>query len=146
MSVWLRTKAALWALCLRNCRCSTFADIKMSIAEPILYETETSDELVVLYPLVLNAIMTAADLLDLPERLRLILTQPKNELIVNFPVRMDDGSFRLFVGYRVQHNNVLGPYKGGIRWHPSVSLDHIRGLAALMTVKSALARFATLGR
>ena len=49
--------------------------------------------------------------------MRAILSQPKNELIVNFPVRMDDGSYRLFKGYRIQHNNVLGPYKGGLRFH-----------------------------
>jgi glutamate dehydrogenase (NAD(P)+) len=93
-----------------------------------------------LYALVRNAILTAADLLDLPDRLRLVLSQPKNEVIVNFPVRMDDGGFRLFTGYRVQHNNVLGPYKGGIRWDPTVSPDHMRGLAALMTIKNALVR------
>ena len=55
-----------------------------------------------------------------------ILSQPKNELIINFPVRMDDGEFKMFKGYRVQHNNVLGPYKGGIRYHELVSLDRSR--------------------
>ena len=92
-----------------------------------------------LYPLVRDAIMHAAELAELPDRLRLVLSQPKNEVTVNFPVRMDDGNFRLFQGCRVQHNNVLGPYKGGIRWDPSADLDHIRGLAALMTMKNALA-------
>ncbi|MCG8512490.1 MAG: Glu/Leu/Phe/Val dehydrogenase, partial [Rhodospirillales bacterium] len=53
---------------------------------------------------------------------------------------MDDGSYHLFKGYRVQHNNILGPYKGGIRYHPGVSLDHIKALAALMTMKTALFR------
>src|SRR5215467_8792318 len=68
----------------------------------------------------------------------LILSQPKNELIINFPVRMDDGSYRMFKGYRVQHNNILGPYKGGIRYHEDVTLDELKGLAAAMTWKSAL--------
>jgi glutamate dehydrogenase (NAD(P)+) len=67
-----------------------------------------------------------------------ILMHPKNEIIVNFPVRMDDGSYRMFKGYRVQHNNILGPYKGGIRYHQDVTLDECKGLAAAMTWKSAL--------
>jgi glutamate dehydrogenase/leucine dehydrogenase len=70
--------------------------------------------------------------------IRVILSQPKNELIVNFPVRMDSGEIRLFKGYRIQHNNLLGPYKGGIRYHDSVSLDDVKALAAMMTWKCAL--------
>ncbi len=81
---------------------------------------------------------TAADLVDMGEHVRLILSQPKNELIVHFPVAMDDGSHRLFKGYRVQHNNLLGPYKGGIRYHQDVGLDDLKALAAMMTWKSAL--------
>jgi glutamate dehydrogenase (NAD(P)+) len=69
-----------------------------------------------------------------------ILSQPKNELIVNFPVRMDNGDIRLFKGYRVQHNNVLGPFKGGMRFHPQLALDDVKALAALMTWKCALVR------
>jgi glutamate dehydrogenase (NAD(P)+) len=69
-----------------------------------------------------------------------ILSQPKNELIVNFPVRMDNGEVRLFKGYRVQHNNLLGPFKGGMRFHPTVTLDDVKALAAMMTWKSALMR------
>ncbi|HXN30520.1 MAG TPA: Glu/Leu/Phe/Val dehydrogenase [Polyangiaceae bacterium] len=69
-----------------------------------------------------------------------ILSQPKNEIIVNFPVRLDNGEVRLFKGYRVQHNNLLGPFKGGIRYHPQVSLDDVKALAAMMTWKSALLR------
>jgi glutamate dehydrogenase/leucine dehydrogenase len=69
-----------------------------------------------------------------------ILSQPKNELIVNFPVRMDSGEVRLFKGYRVQHNNLLGPFKGGMRYHPQVSLDDVKALAAMMTWKCALLR------
>jgi len=93
-----------------------------------------------LYQQVATQVLDAAELLDLPRYLQLILAQPKNELMVHFPVRMDDGSFRLFKGYRVQHNNLLGPYKGGIRYHPDVSLDDIKTLALLMTMKCALVR------
>jgi len=80
----------------------------------------------------------AADFMDLPRYLRSILSQPKNELIVNFPVKLDNGEFRLFKGYRVQHNNVLGPYKGGIRYHHEVTLDEVKALAFWMTYKCAL--------
>ena len=69
-----------------------------------------------------------------------ILQQPKNELIINFPVRMDTGEIRLFKGYRVQHNNLLGPFKGGMRFHPSVTLDDVKALASMMTYKCALLR------
>src|SRR5215831_14390459 len=67
-----------------------------------------------------------------------ILSQPKNELITNFPVRMDDGQLRMFKGYRVQHNNILGPFKGGIRYHEEANLDEMKALAAWMTWKCAL--------
>lgn len=80
----------------------------------------------------------AADFCNLSPHIRLILSQPKNELIVNFPVKLDNGEYRLFKGYRVQHNNVLGPYKGGMRYHEEVTLDEVKALAAWMTYKSAL--------
>ena len=60
--------------------------------------------------------------------------------MVNFPVRMDDNSYRMIKGYRVQHNNALGPYKGGVRYHPDVQLDDVKSLAVLMTMKCSLAR------
>lgn len=91
-----------------------------------------------LYPQILKTVLKSADLLDLSPRLRLILSQPKNELIVHFPVKMDDGTYKLFKGYRIQHNNVLGPFKGGIRYHASVNLDDLKALAVIMTVKCAL--------
>ena len=80
----------------------------------------------------------AADLIDLDDAYREILSHPKNEIIVNFPVSLDDGTKKVFTGYRIQHNNVLGPYKGGLRFHPSVDLDEVRALAAWMTFKTAL--------
>jgi glutamate dehydrogenase (NAD(P)+) len=67
-----------------------------------------------------------------------IISQPKNEIIINFPVRMDSGELRIFKGYRVQHNNILGPFKGGIRYHEEANLDEMKALAAWMTYKCAL--------
>ena len=66
------------------------------------------------------------------------LRWPQRELSVNFPVKMDDGSIRVFKGYRVQHNSSRGPCKGGIRYHPDVSLDEVRALAMWMTWKCAV--------
>ncbi len=80
----------------------------------------------------------AADILELDKDIRTLLIAPKTELRVNFPVRMDDGSIKRFVGYRVQHNNARGPYKGGIRYHPDVDLDEVRALASWMTWKCAV--------
>ena len=82
----------------------------------------------------------AARTINLQEFVRTILSQPKNELIINFPVKMDSGEVRLFKGYRVQHSNMLGPFKGGMRFHPSVTLDDVKALAAMMTWKCALMR------
>ena len=79
-----------------------------------------------------------ADIIDLSDDLRSILSQPKNEIIVNFPVRMNNGTYRVFRGYRIQHSNLLGPYKGGVRFHPMVDLDEVKALASWMTWKSAL--------
>jgi glutamate dehydrogenase (NAD(P)+) len=91
-----------------------------------------------LYHIVQQQLEAAARAINLSREVAIILSQPKNELIVHFPVRMDDNSYRLFKGYRIQHNNILGPYKGGIRYHEEVSLDEIKGLAAAMTWKTAL--------
>jgi glutamate dehydrogenase (NAD(P)+) len=80
----------------------------------------------------------ASEVTGLPDHVREILAEPKNELIVHFPVRMDDGRNRLFKGYRIQHNNVMGPYKGGVRYHEDVNLDELKALSMQMTWKSAL--------
>jgi glutamate dehydrogenase (NAD(P)+) len=81
---------------------------------------------------------TAAQRLSLDPGLRQVLATCKRELATNFPVQMDDGSIKVFTGYRVQHNLARGPAKGGIRYHPSVSLDEMRALAMWMTWKSAV--------
>ncbi len=86
----------------------------------------------------LTQLQEALEYVELENHVRLILSEPKNEVIVNFPVMMDDGSYELFTGYRIQHNNVMGPYKGGMRYHHDVTLDEVKALAALMTYKCAL--------
>jgi len=93
-----------------------------------------------LYQQIIGQVLEAGAHLELGRHLQLILAQPKNELITHFPVKMDDGTYTLFKGYRVQHNNILGPYKGGIRYHAGVSLDHVKALSVLMTMKCALVR------
>jgi glutamate dehydrogenase (NAD(P)+) len=79
-----------------------------------------------------------ADLLELPDDITEVLAHPKRELTVNFPVRMDDGTIRVFTGHRVQHNEARGPVKGGIRYSTMVSLDEVRALAMWMTWKCAV--------
>ena len=93
-----------------------------------------------LYLQTVDTMLTAAEMMELPHEIQLILAQPKNEIMVHFPVRMDDGTFKLFKGYRVQHNNAIGPYKGGLRFHPDVHLDDVKSLAFLMTMKTSLVR------
>lgn len=81
----------------------------------------------------------AADIMDLNPDIRKILAQTNNEIVVHFPVRLDNGSVEVFTGYRVQHNNALGPYKGGLRYHPAIELDDAKALAIWMTWKTSLA-------
>lgn len=80
----------------------------------------------------------AADILGMPQEIREVLKTPYREVAVALPIRMDDGSLKVFHGYRVQHNGVRGPQKGGIRFHPEVDLDDVRALASLMTWKTAV--------
>jgi glutamate dehydrogenase (NAD(P)+) len=89
------------------------------------------------YEVAVEQFMIAADKLNLDDGMKQILSKPKRELTVNFPVRMDDGSYRVFTGYRVQHSLTRGPAKGGIRYHQDVSLDEVRALAMWMTWKCA---------
>ncbi len=80
----------------------------------------------------------AANHLSLKRGIRELLAHPQREMTVNFPVKLEDGSVRVFTGYRIHHSTVLGPTKGGIRYHPDVSLNEIRALAMLMTWKCAV--------
>jgi glutamate dehydrogenase (NAD(P)+) len=79
-----------------------------------------------------------ADAIGLDDSVRAVLREVKRELVVHFPVEMDDGSFRVFTGFRVQHNIARGPAKGGLRYHPSMTLDDARALAMYMTWKTAV--------
>jgi len=80
----------------------------------------------------------AAEWMGLEREMRILLKAPHREIRVEIPIRMDDGRLESFVGYRVQHNGVRGPQKGGIRYHPEVDLNEVRALAELMTWKTAL--------
>lgn len=90
------------------------------------------------YEIVQKQIDKAAKLLDLPQNVVEILKRPKRVLSVNFPVRLDDGTIEIFEGYRSQHNDALGPTKGGIRFHPDVTLDEVKALSMWMTFKCAV--------
>ncbi|MDO5606842.1 MAG: Glu/Leu/Phe/Val dehydrogenase [Capnocytophaga sp.] len=92
-----------------------------------------------MYENVMHEFNKAADKMNLDSGVRKILEKTQNEIVVNFPVKMDDGTIEVFTGYRVQHNNALGPYKGGLRYHPTVDIDAARALATWMTWKSAIA-------
>jgi glutamate dehydrogenase (NAD(P)+) len=90
------------------------------------------------YLMAVQQFEAAADKLNLSEDMREILRQPKRELTVNFPVRLDSGRIKTFTGYRVQHNVNRGPAKGGIRYGPDVTLDEVKALAMWMTWKCAV--------
>ena len=91
-----------------------------------------------LFEVATSQIESAMDAINIDIDVRAILAQPKNEIMINFPVRMSDGRFHIFKGYRVQHNNLLGPFKGGMRYHHEANLDEMKALASWMTYKSAL--------
>ncbi|MDX1906778.1 MAG: Glu/Leu/Phe/Val dehydrogenase [Bacteroidia bacterium] len=86
----------------------------------------------------LTRLNEAADLVNLDQRFRDIISVPERVVIVNLPVKLDDGTTRVFEGYRVIHSTVMGPAKGGIRFAPSVDLDEVKALAGWMTLKCAL--------
>jgi glutamate dehydrogenase/leucine dehydrogenase len=87
----------------------------------------------------LEQLRLAAEYLKLDEGLHQILAHPKRELTVSLPVKMDNGKTRVFTGYRVQYNDARGPFKGGIRYHPGVTLDEVKALSAWMTWKTSVA-------
>ena len=91
-----------------------------------------------LYNLVLEQFNTSLEKISHDKNILKYLSEPKHEIITNFPVRMDSGEVKMFRGYRVQHNNTLGPYKGGIRFSLDVHLNEVKSLALWMTIKCAL--------
>ncbi len=90
------------------------------------------------YEDVLHNFELAAKKINLNEELALLIRTPDRELRVELPVMMDDGKLHSIIGYRVQHNNARGPYKGGIRFHQEVDIDEVRALASLMTWKTSI--------
>ncbi|HZO12928.1 MAG TPA: Glu/Leu/Phe/Val dehydrogenase dimerization domain-containing protein, partial [Polyangiaceae bacterium] len=80
----------------------------------------------------------AAKVLKLDDKEATLLATPARELRVECNVRLDDGTVGTFIGFRVQHDNSRGPYKGGLRFHPTVDIDDVRALASLMTWKTAV--------
>jgi glutamate dehydrogenase (NAD(P)+) len=93
-----------------------------------------------LFAAMLQEFDEAAKLLSLDPGIWRILTHPKRQIVVSCPVQMDNGQIEVFTGYRVQYNVTLGPAKGGLRYHPDVSLDEVTALAAWMTWKCAVAQ------
>ena len=102
-------------------------------------KTETVQKKTGMYENVMKQFNHAADVMNLDEGVRKILSATNNEIVVHFPVKLDNGKIEVFTGYRVQHNNALGPYKGGLRYHPTVDIDAARALAIWMTWKTSLA-------
>jgi glutamate dehydrogenase/leucine dehydrogenase len=90
------------------------------------------------YDNVLKDLDSAAKIIDLDPGILQILRKPNMEIHVSVPINMDDGSIRVFDGYRVRHNEARGPTKGGVRFHPDVSVDEVKALATLMTWKCAV--------
>jgi glutamate dehydrogenase (NAD(P)+) len=91
-----------------------------------------------LYQNVLQTVEAAGRIIKINPNALERLRHPRRALVISIPVRMDDDRIQTFLGYRVQHNQVLGPYKGGLRYHPSVDLSEVAALASLMTYKNSL--------
>lgn len=91
-----------------------------------------------LYETVLEQVTTACNKMKVDNAVCELLKEPMRTMMVSFPVRMDDDSIRMFNGFRCQHNDVLGPTKGGIRFHPQVDMNEVKSLAAWMTYKCSL--------
>lgn len=111
---------------------STLTQTPMSLSLPLPIEGINP------YQNALKQLDTAARYLELDPGLHEVLKYPQSELTVNFPVKMDNGTTRVFTGYRVKHNTSRGPSKGGIRYSPNASIDEIRALAMWMTWKCAI--------
>ena len=91
------------------------------------------------YDIAVEQFQRAADIMKLDPNVQEILRKPRRILSINFPVKMDDGRIVLYQGFRCQHNNALGPYKGGIRFHPNVTVEEVKALSMWMTWKCAVA-------
>jgi glutamate dehydrogenase/leucine dehydrogenase len=103
---------------------------------PIAFKNDKQEDLNP-FRIAMRQFDTAADKLDLEPGLREVLRRPRRALSLSLPVKMDDGTIRVFEGFRVQHNAARGPCKGGIRYHPGVTFDEVKALASWMTWKCA---------
>ncbi|NLC62762.1 MAG: Glu/Leu/Phe/Val dehydrogenase, partial [Thermoanaerobacterales bacterium] len=90
------------------------------------------------FEIVQYEIKKACDKLNLSDSVYEILKEPERVLTVSIPVKMDDGSIKTFIGYRSQHSTAIGPAKGGVRFHPDVSLDEVKALSTWMTFKCSV--------
>jgi glutamate dehydrogenase (NAD(P)+) len=104
-----------------------------------MLETAKSSTSINPFEVALKQLDEAAKLIKLDKGLHQVLAHPKRVLTVSLPVKMDSGEIRVFTGYRSQHNDARGPYKGGIRYHPQVSIDEVKALSMWMTWKCAVA-------
>ena len=86
----------------------------------------------------LNQLQKACSILQTEDDIFNILSEPQKVMLASIPVRMDSGEVRIFQGYRVQHNNARGPYKGGIRFHQNVDIDEVKALSFWMSVKTGV--------
>jgi glutamate dehydrogenase/leucine dehydrogenase len=91
------------------------------------------------FEVALTQLDEVSNMIGLDKGLHQFLAQPKRVLTISIPVKMDDGSIKVFTGFRSQHNDALGPFKGGIRYHPQVSIDEVKALSMWMTWKCAIA-------
>ncbi len=90
------------------------------------------------FEVVVSQISAVCERLNIDDACRLRLEKCERKLTVNFPVKMDDGTVKVFTGFRLQHNDTRGPAKGGIRYHPDVTLEETKALAVWMTLKTAV--------
>src|SRR5919106_54400 len=105
----------------------------------MLETTKGSTEAINPFEVALKQLDGAAKLIKLDKGLQEVLANPKRVLTVSLPIKMDNGEIQVFTGFRSQHNDARGPYKGGIRYHPQVSVDEVKALSMWMTWKCAIA-------
>ncbi|MGB5089336.1 MAG: Glu/Leu/Phe/Val dehydrogenase dimerization domain-containing protein, partial [Nitrososphaeraceae archaeon] len=91
------------------------------------------------FEVALTQLDEVSNMIGLDKGLHQFLAQPKRVLTISIPVKMDDGTIKVFTGFRSQHNDALGPFKGGIRYHPQVSIEEVKALSMWMTWKCAIA-------
>jgi len=102
-------------------------------------KAETKKEVYNPYETAVKQLERAAKTMDLEQSAVEVLKYPRRVLTVAIPVKMDDGSVKVFTGFRSQHNDALGPFKGGVRYHPNVTVDEVKALSMWMTWKCAVA-------